>query len=176
MSIEPILINNLNFANNQSISDGRLNVVNMERLKEWVQALPAFAGVNDDLGFVDYHLQGVLSDTGLPQIMMALDVNMRLTCQRCLDAFDFKLKLNYSYLITALTEEAILMSEVNEQDDVDLLTVDKSMDVIALIEDEVIAALPFSPTHPQDCAPSKIESGHKPSPFEGLKDLIKKTN
>jgi uncharacterized protein len=175
MSTHPILINNLNFAKSQSVISGRLQVADLARTKEWVDSLSVHNSSADaHLGYIDYELQGVVDGTALLKISMKLDVYLVATCQRCLEAFDLKLKLNYLYLITALSEEAILMADNGDHDDVDLLTIDQAMDVIALIEDEVISALPFSPVHSQACAPSKIEFGNQPSPFAGLKELLKK--
>lgn len=175
MSTHPILINNLNFAKSQSVISGRLQLADLVRTKEWVDSLSVHnASPDSNLGYVDYELQGVVDGAALPKISMKLDVYLPATCQRCLETFDLKLNLNFFYIITALTEEAILTADNGDQDDLDLLTIDQSMDVIALIEDEVISALPFSPVHSQACAPSKVEFGNQPSPFAGLKDLLKK--
>jgi uncharacterized protein len=47
------------------------------------------------------------------------------------------------------------------------------MDVVQLIEDEIIMALPIAPTHEQNCGPQVMQSGEKPNPFAVLKGLIK---
>jgi uncharacterized protein len=48
------------------------------------------------------------------------------------------------------------------------------MDVIALIEDELIMAMPIAPTHNHDCVKLVTQSGEKPNPFAVLKDLVKR--
>jgi uncharacterized protein len=51
------------------------------------------------------------------------------------------------------------------------------MDLVALIEDEMLMALPIAPVHAEDCNDNLhngvAESGEKPNPFAVLKGLIK---
>ncbi len=47
------------------------------------------------------------------------------------------------------------------------------MDIIALIEDEMLMAMPIAATHDQHCTDVLSESGDKPNPFAVLKGLIK---
>ncbi len=55
----------------------------------------------------------------------------------------------------------------------DLLQANANMDLAALIEDEVIMALPIAPTHENACVELVTQSGEKPNPFAALKGLIK---
>ncbi len=47
------------------------------------------------------------------------------------------------------------------------------MNVMELIEDELLMAMPIAPTHTESCIAEKIQSGDKPNPFAVLKGLIK---
>ena len=47
------------------------------------------------------------------------------------------------------------------------------MDIAALIEDEIIMALPIAPMHEVICGEVVTQSGEKPNPFAVLKGIIK---
>ncbi len=83
------------------------------------------------------------------------------------------LALNFNYSISDMPEGDLLANAADETDDIDLQPVSQHMDVIALIEDELIMALPIAPVHEQACASLVNQSGEKPNPFAVLKSLIK---
>lgn len=79
-----------------------------------------------------------------------------------------KMKLDFNYLITDIDD-----TDVEDSDDIDLQEPSQTMDLIALIEDEIIMAMPIAPIHEEDCGAIATQSGEKPNPFAVLKGLIK---
>ena len=47
------------------------------------------------------------------------------------------------------------------------------MNVLQLIEDELLLAMPIAPTHAEACNKASMQSGEKPNPFAVLKGKIK---
>jgi uncharacterized protein len=172
MSLQPITINNVSFAKNKSLIEGDLPVADLPRLREW---LGATEDVDVDLGTVKYQLKGDVDGAKQSVLALNLDAEVIATCQRCMGSLSIPLTMTFNYLITHLDEAQILTSEdVEEGDDVDLMTEDREMNLTELIEEEVIAAMPYSATHAHDCASLKKEAGEKPNPFSALKGLVGK--
>ena len=103
-----------------------------------------------------------------------------LTCQRCLTPVDSQIEVDQWYRFVA-TEE-IAMAEDDESEE-DLLVMEPQFDLLAVLEDELIMALPVVPMH-EVCpvtlplqtgelkAPENVE---KPNPFAVLAQLKKPT-
>ena len=64
-------------------------------------------------------------------------------------------------------------TDVDNSDDYDLQQANKAMDLTALIEDEIIMAMPIAPMHEGACSEATMQSGEKLNPFAVLKGLIK---
>ena len=90
------------------------------------------------------------------------------------------LRVNQWYRFVAT--EDIAMAE-DDQSEEDLLVMEPQFDLLALLEDELLMALPLVPLH--DSCPvvptlrtgkteSVVESAEKPSPFAALAQLRKK--
>jgi uncharacterized protein len=84
-----------------------------------------------------------------------------------------KLALDFNYLIGDAAVNDIEASEIEGSDDLDLQQASVAMDVKALIEDEIIMAMPIAPIHEQNCGAIITQSGEKANPFAVLKGLIK---
>ena len=93
---------------------------------------------------------------------------MRLKCQRCLGDVDFPLLLD-AHLEFAASEAEILAAD----DDVDRVVAGRDMNVAALVEEEVILALPMVPKHERCQAAAGAEAGTAPSAFQALAALKK---
>ena len=147
---------------------------NMERLVQEVQApepdlvvnwqasseLRAGADTEDDVWL---HLQAT---TSLP-----------LTCQRCMGAVTTPLSVDQWYRFVA-TEE-IAMAE-DDQSEEDLLVMVPQFDLLAVLEDELLMALPLVPMHAQCPVTPVLSVGEiestdsvmeKPNPFAVLAQL-----
>lgn len=85
---------------------------------------------------------------GAPEPWIHLQARMvaPLTCQRCLQQVDEPLKLDRWF---RFVESEEIAAELDEQSDDDVLVESRVFDLLALIEDELLLALPMVPMHPQ---------------------------
>ncbi len=109
---------------------------------------------------------------------LTASTSIPLTCQRCMAPVYSLIEVDQWYRFVA-TEE-IAMAEDDEAEE-DLLVMEPHFDLLALLEDELIMALPVVPMH-EACpvAPQMqsgdleaAESGVKPNPFDVLAQLKK---
>jgi len=172
-------INNLFFAKNNEHLTGELLLIDLPRVLEWLQekAIRSEEGWAPK-GQVSYHLRG--SENALKQAYLSLDLHVESTmiCQRCLMEMPFKHSLHFNYLVVSdakAQEESFSDAsyELDDGDEIDILPASQSLDLVALIEDEVILALPISPLHEKNCTAIKMQSGEKINPFAALKKLKK---
>jgi uncharacterized protein len=99
-----------------------------------------------------------------------------LTCQRCLHPVQVELLIEQDFRFVA--DEATALAE-DEESDEDLLVLEDSFDLMALIEDELLMSLPLVPMHPaclSEQAPTSAEEEAilaevKPNPFAVLASL-----
>ncbi len=109
---------------------------------------------------------------------MTASASIPLTCQRCLTAVDSPIKVDQWYRFVATEEIATAEDDESEED---LLVMEPQFDLLAVLEDELIMALPVVPMH-EVCpvtlplqtgeleAPENVE---KPNPFAVLAQLKK---
>jgi len=79
-----------------------------------------------------------------------LHVHLRVTCQRCLEAMDLELEAT-PWVILMKAGERLAQSE----SDADILVVDKPLSLSALVEDELLLAMPMVPMHDPDRCPAR---------------------
>jgi DUF177 domain-containing protein len=150
--LQPAAIDGLAFARSGGVLKGRLGMESVPRL--------ARSGCSSSV--LDFVLVGEINERGNPGFRLTIDGSVRLECQRCLGEFDFPLRLEVQ-LELATSEAEILAAE----DDVDRVVAGREMGVAALVEEEVILALPMAPKHAQCRAPA-MERGAEPSAFQAL--------
>ena len=92
-----------------------------------------------------------------------------MCCQRCLEGIEYSLKV--SSLLEFVGDEDELTQEEIEDDSKDFLPVQKELDVVELIEDEVILDLPSAPRHDSCELPDAGQKTERVSPFSVLKGL-----
>ncbi len=177
MSTHPLFIDNLAFAKKNEHLEGSLSLAECPRLSELLQAAETNQASKDDASkteaAVHYVLQGQTDSVGQHYLHLTLTTNLTTTCQRCLNAMPLNLALNYNYLIGDVNLNDMEASDIEDSDDIDLQEASQTMDIIALIEDEIIMAMPIAPIHDKDCGAIVTQSGEKPNPFAALKGLIK---
>ncbi len=79
-----------------------------------------------------------------PWLHLKAHVHVPMVCQRCLGPVDVALDIHSTFRFVAT--EAIAMAEDDESEE-DLLVLSKQFDLQALIEDELLMALPIVPKH-----------------------------
>ena len=104
---------------------------------------------------------------GGPRLDLAIDGDVVLVCQRCLQPMTQPLDLKARFLI-ADDEEAA--DRLDQDDEFDVVVGSPTFDLDSLIEDEVILALPVAPRHVVCPDGTKEASAmtRRPSPFAGL--------
>ena len=163
---------------------------NMERLAQEAQALApdlmlkweARAELRPGSGAEEDVWLHLLATTSVP-----------LTCQRCMCTVATPLEVDQWYRFVA--SEEIAMAEDDESEE-DLLVMEPQFDLLAVLEDELLMALPLVPMH-EECPLTPVmqvgedalgsgareknqngkesPSGEKPNPFAVLAQLKKKS-
>jgi uncharacterized protein len=109
---------------------------------------------------------------------LTASTSIPLTCQRCMTPVDSPIEVDQWYRFVA-TEE-IAMAEDDESEE-DLLVMEPQFDLLAVLEDELIMALPVVPMHEVCPVASQTRAGgadtgvarEKPNPFAVLAQLKK---
>ena len=125
-------------------------------------------------GGLDCRLQGSVTSGGRLELLLSVKGILQLTCQRCLEPFDFSLDITSKFIV--VNGENDIPSEDDDQEEFDYLVADPKMQLFELFEDEVLLALPLAPKHLDvDClADDVISALKKPSPFQALQSLKRK--
>ncbi len=103
-----------------------------------------------------------------------------LTCQRCMGAVETPLEVDQWYRF--VSDEDIAMAE-DDQSEEDLLVMEPQFDLLSVLEDELLMALPLVPMHDECPVAPVLRAGDsemagaaagKPNPFAVLSQLKKK--
>jgi uncharacterized protein len=151
-------IDGLQFVRSASEISGEIEGAGLKRLAEMQCLTPG----------IRFRLSGGTNERGKPELRLALSGQLQLICQRCLQPLAMALELE-NRLELAGSQEEIEAAE----DEVDRVLAARDMDVAALVEDEVILALPMIPRHENCEAAPEIAAAQaaKKSPFEALAAL-----
>ncbi|HWT71141.1 MAG TPA: YceD family protein [Oxalicibacterium sp.] len=124
-----------------------------------------------------WSLQGGIDALGHPQLTMSVEGQVQLICQRCVKPMDYAFASESILLLANSEEHADQIEEAIADESIDVIVGSKSMQVMELIEDEALLALPLSPRHemcPDGAAVETLTEVKKPSPFEVLKNIKQK--
>ncbi|WP_326536446.1 YceD family protein [Pseudorhodoferax sp.] len=119
-----------------------------------------------------------------PQVWLHLQAaaDVPLTCQRCLEPVDEPLAVDRWFRFVADEAQAAREDEDAEED---VLVLDPAFDLPALVEDELLMALPLVPRHavcPGEVRMEVVDPGfvqaeaEKPNPFGALAGLKRKSD
>ena len=136
--------------------------------------LPRLAAeVMPDSDFVvKWHVQGEAPDL----MGLSLQSKVHMRCQRCLSALGEAIDVQYGFRFVA--DEATAQAQDEASDEVDHLVHSKQFDLLELIEDEMLMALPFVSLHevcPATTTSTYVLKDEKPNPFAALAGLKLKT-
>jgi uncharacterized protein len=175
------------FAQNAAQLEGELPLSKLERLAQdlyWQEG--DLASKTDQKLSWQATGESVAVTGGVAQswLHLSLQAQVPLQCQRCLKEMSHEVDVQLSFRF--VKDEA----EANAQDDdaeEDLLVASKQFDLLELIEDELIMALPYVPVHEVCPVPVKLQASseeyeaalnEKPKAFAALgelKSIVKKT-
>jgi len=117
---------------------------------------------------VDWTAEGVSPDF----MDLSLKSTVQMTCQRCLTALPEQIDVSYRFKFAL--DEATAQAEDEQTDDVDMLVHARQFDLLELIEDEMLMALPFVSLHetcPDAGALAFLPKEEKQNPFAILKTM-----
>ena len=115
---------------------GTLPVAGLSRLNE---------GLHDANGNLDYRVEGALDRHDRPLLRLRVSGVVQLQCQRCLNALAHTVAVDNAVRLVAAEK---LESEYDDDpDEPDCVAASNAFDLAALIEDEVLLALPAYPRH-----------------------------
>ena len=160
MSAPRPVIDNLEFAQSGGHLRGAVEIAALERLHEYL---------NSRSGQLEWQLDGVADQAGKPALRIAVKGVLDLICQRCLDGYAFDINSN-SVLLLESEDSGVL-----DDDAVESIPISSDFAVEALVEDEVILALPMSPRHPEGKCAARVATGLDDNvhPFAALAKLKK---
>ena len=165
-----LLIDNIAFAKKNERLSGKLLLGQCPRLSEMLKD-----ATGHQKNHIQYTLQGKTDVTERYFLHLTIVCQLVTQCQRCLDDMPLQFQLDFDYLIVDDVNDNE-DAELDSDDTYDLQQASKAMDVVQLIEDEVLMAMPIAPTHQDNCGVLKTQSGEKPNPFAMLKGLVKDKN
>ncbi|WP_281048399.1 YceD family protein [Thauera sp. GDN1] len=123
-------------------------------------------------GSVRWRLEGFMVEGAAgsePRLRLQVEGTLDLRCQRCLGGLEWPLRIDT--LLQPVRSGQPIPEDELEDDEVDAIEIDGELDVLALLEDEVLLALPIAPRH-QVCEAPKPQGGvSEESPFAALASL-----
>jgi uncharacterized protein len=112
------------------------------------------------------------NEYGIPMILGRLETSLELECQRCLKALELPLKLGFKLMIDA-SDEIVSNSDMDT-----IYSNDGYIDIIELIEDELLLAIPLVAKHDDTACnegwkagPTEPEATARENPFAVLQEL-----
>jgi uncharacterized protein len=115
---------------------------------------------------------------GEPQAWLHLEgrAQLALVCQRCLQPVDALLHAHRSF---RFVEGEARAAEIDAESDEDVLALTRALDLIELVEDELLLALPLVPRHEVCPQPLKVRDDEpfeeRAHPFAALGSLKRKS-
>lgn len=160
MSHQPV-IDGLEFAQAASKLQGAWPVTEFARLRD---------ALRTEEGTLRYELQGMPEAHGRPALRLIVDGVLPLVCQRCLGALEYPLHIEALLLLAATQAE--VDAEPLEAEGPESIVAGREMAVQALVEDEVLLAIPIAPRHAACARAAASAPGATARPFAGLRGLM----
>lgn len=168
------------FAQDAQHLEGSASLQKMERLAQELTGLEADLTVNWQAAGEMRQQKGLAGTDDAIWLHLQAEAVLPLTCQRCMGVLREAVKIDHWYRFVAT--EDIAMAEDDESEE-DLLVLEPQFDLLTLLEDELLMALPLVPMHEQCPETSRWAAGvadraepapDKPNPFAVLSQLKKK--
>lgn len=133
------LIDSLKFSREGQSVKGALPLAGFERLRESLAAAPAAGEC------ISYQVSGGSDMQARPVLRLKVAGRLMLSCQRCLNVLDYSLEID---TVLRLVPEASLDAEMRDDpEEPDCIAASEALDLVGLIEDEILLALPAYPRH-----------------------------
>lgn len=122
-------------------------------------------------GSIACEVEGVPDVQGRPALRLRLSGELQLTCQRCLGALDFPVRLEATLLLAQTQDE--IDAEPFDAEGPEWIVAHREMQVHLLVEDELLLALPLAPRHERCAGAAAGPHANERSPFAGLRELMR---
>lgn len=138
-------------------------------------ALSRLVGLHECLasvaGSIHFKLSGFVNENAAPGLRCEVHGALQLQCQRCLEPMDYRLHID-SALLLVHAEQALVEDHPETPD---AIPIQRDLSVAALVEEEILLALPMAPQHAEGvCRGLPAADTGKLHPFAALARL--KTN
>ncbi|MDD5297743.1 MAG: YceD family protein [Rhodocyclaceae bacterium] len=156
------------FARDGGSLSGSVEVVRLQRLRDLLA---------DASGCITWEVRGGEEEDELGQrgsrkfLWLDLEGELRLVCQRCLGPYVFPLRL--SGCLELIAPGASWPDDELEDESCDAIEGARNLELLPLVEDEILLALPQSPRHEVCAPPDEAAGSGKTSPFAVLAGLKK---
>lgn len=156
---EQLVTDPLEFARGRRCIEGDIALSRCVRLQDRLASLE---------GAIHFKLSGFLNESGDPGLRCEVQSRLKVLCQRCLEPMDYSLQLDSSLLLT--NDEHLF--DVDDPEAPDRIPIQRDLPVAALVEDEILLALPMAPHHAENVCkgPPAADTG-KLHPFAVLARL-----
>jgi len=127
----------------------------------------------DNSGTINWKAAGSTSKQGYPELRLSVEGTVQLVCQRCLQPYANPIKSSTLLMLGKDDADADEIEEIIADESIDVIVGTRSMNLMDLLEDEALLALPHTPKHdvcPDASLLDKAKSD-KVSPFDALKGL-----
>jgi len=125
----------------------------------------------DTGGEVAYTVTGEVGADRRAHLRVVASGVLHLRCERCLGAMEWPLEIET--LLQLVRPGEPIPEEELEIEEFDAIEAGADMDVVALVEDEIVLAVPIAPRHESCDAPRPSGGVEKKSPFAVLAKLRK---
>jgi uncharacterized protein len=158
------VIDAFEFCRNSGYREGVTPVAEMRRLA---------AECADPSGQIAWAIQGGQTKQAYPSMTLSVSGTVQLVCQRCLAPFGYELDSSTMLVLGKNDADADEIEEILDDETIDVIVGSQSCDIMQLLEDEALLALPQAPKH-EVCPDTKLMDSlklDKVSPFAALKGL-----
>ena len=126
----------LRLARERAVVEGSVDAHELPRVADLLSEGPAS---------IEWRIEGTADPSGRPALRITLKGAMTLVCQRCLDGLAWPVDQATEVLIAR--DEAELAA-LDADSSLEVVLAQGPIDPLALVEDELVLALPFAPRHP----------------------------
>ncbi len=153
----PAVIDPIRLADDGSVLEGEIALEELSRLREL--CLTSEGRIRVSLSF-EHSAQGTRVMRGV------ITTRLDLTCQRCLKAVAQEIRVAPNLILLCAGESPATLAE-----DADFLEIAAPVALSAMVEDEIVLALPIAPRHPEGgCAPARAGATRSPDPALAAKE------
>lgn len=158
------------FARQGAELSGELTFDQLTRLAELCFS-PLPAKYTGQATIASWHIHGELIKNRMGDTQTWLHLTIKATvplrCERCLKAVETTVEVDRSFRFVPSEEQAIIEDAQSQED---VLALSKTLDILALCEDELILALPLMPLHEVCVEPLVPGLDHAGLAFEVIPD------